>query len=111
VGEPLEADYAALTDGATKAANGGEEIAGGAKTLFGELESMNYDLVGEGGSAFQRVQTVMMENLKIIDDRLNEVHEGITNSSHTFQSDDSVAADAINKSLGSDTVGLLTNGQ
>ncbi|ADD40405.1 hypothetical protein [Stackebrandtia nassauensis] len=95
----LEADYAALKDGSTKARTGGENIASAAQQMFAGLGEQQNALIGQAGSAFQRVQTVMQEQLVIIDRNLDQVAEGIDQSSLTFDSQDVDGSAEIDKAV------------
>ncbi|GAA4922370.1 hypothetical protein LX16_4985 [Stackebrandtia albiflava] len=107
----MESDLIAMQDGADAALLGGEEIAKFAGQMFSDLESMKYDLVGQGGRAFQNVQETMRVNLDIIDRTLNQVGNGIKDSSLNFNNEDDTNSRTIENSLGTDAVALLTNGQ
>lgn len=95
----LEADYAALKDGSSKARLGGEEIAEAARQMFSGLGAEQNSLIGQAGAAFQRVQTTMQEQLVIIDRNLDQVAEGIDQSSLTFDSEDVDGSANIDKAV------------
>jgi uncharacterized protein YukE len=107
----LQGDLAQMQSSADRALMGGENIAGFAKTMFSGLTSMEQDLIGRGGAAFQRVQETMRQNLEIIDRTLNQVGNGIKDSSLNFGTQDDDNAATIDSSLGGDAVSLLTQGQ
>lgn len=107
----METDRIAMRDGADMALMGGENIAAAAKTMFGELEAMNYDMVGTAGNAFARVQTVMMSRLDTIDKTLNQVGNGIISADLDFSRQDDDNNISIDQAIGGDeTFDQLTKG-